>query len=59
LSGGAVGGKLLGAGGGGFVLLFARPECHEAIRQRLKGLIEVRAKIDSSGSTIVLYAPDR
>jgi len=59
LSGGAVGGKLLGAGGGGFVLLFARPECHGAIRQRLKGLIEVRAKIASSGSTIVLFAPDR
>ena len=59
MAGGAVGGKLLGAGGGGFVLLFARPECHGAIRQRLKGLIEVRAKIDSSGSTIVLYAPDR
>jgi len=41
------------------VLLFARPECHGAIRQRLKGLIEVRAKIASSGSTIVLFAPDR
>jgi D-glycero-alpha-D-manno-heptose-7-phosphate kinase len=59
MAGGAVGGKLLGAGGGGFVLLFARPECHGAIRQRLKGLIEVRAKIDSPGSTIVLFAPDR
>src|SRR5262249_11301298 len=31
MAGGAVGGKLLGAGGGGFVLLFARPECHSEI----------------------------
>jgi D-glycero-alpha-D-manno-heptose-7-phosphate kinase len=59
IAGGAVGGKLLGAGGGGFVLLFARPECHGEIRQRLKGLIEVSAKINSPGSTIVLYSPDR
>src|SRR5690349_1537518 len=59
IAGGAVGGKLLGAGGGGFVLLFARPECHAEIRQRLKGLIEVSAKINSPGSTIVLYSPDR
>jgi D-glycero-alpha-D-manno-heptose-7-phosphate kinase len=59
MAGGAVGGKLLGAGGGGFVLLFARPECHGEIRQRLKGLIEVSAKINSPGSTIVLYSPDR
>jgi D-glycero-alpha-D-manno-heptose-7-phosphate kinase len=55
----AVGGKLLGAGGGGFVLLFARPECHGEIRKRLKGLIEVSAKINSAGSAIVLYAPER
>jgi D-glycero-alpha-D-manno-heptose-7-phosphate kinase len=59
MAGGAVGGKLLGAGGGGFVLLFARPECHGEIRKRLKGLIEVSAKINSAGSAIVLYAPER
>jgi D-glycero-alpha-D-manno-heptose-7-phosphate kinase len=59
MASGAVGGKLLGAGGGGFVLLFARPECHDEIRKRLKGLIEVSAKINSPGSAIVLYAPDR
>src|SRR5205823_4227745 len=29
---GALGGKLLGAGGGGFLLLFARPEDHARIR---------------------------
>ena len=52
-------GDLLCAGGGGFGLLFARPECHGEIRKRLKGLIEVSSKINSPGSTIALYSPDR
>jgi D-glycero-alpha-D-manno-heptose-7-phosphate kinase len=55
---GAVGGKLLGAGGGGFMLLFAPPERQAAIRARLEGLIEVRFRIGSPGSRIVLYEPD-
>ena len=44
IAGGAVGGKLLGAGGGGFVLLFARPECHGEIRQRLN--VRIRQKLE-------------
>jgi D-glycero-alpha-D-manno-heptose-7-phosphate kinase len=55
---GALGGKLLGAGGGGFMLLIADPSCHEKIRQALKGLIEVFFSIGSPGSTIVIYEPD-
>ena len=41
LSAGAIGGKLLGAGGGGFMLIFAKPERHAAIRDRLKNFIHV------------------
>ena len=55
---GAMGGKLLGAGGGGFLLLFAKPETHEAIRARLSHLIHVPFKFENSGSRIVLYQPD-
>jgi D-glycero-alpha-D-manno-heptose-7-phosphate kinase len=55
---GAVGGKLLGAGGGGFMLLFAPPERQPAVRDRLEGLIEVRFRCGSPGSRIVLYEPD-
>ena len=55
---GALGGKLLGAGGGGFMLLVAEPPCHGDIRQALKGLIEVSFCIGSPGSTIVIYEPD-
>ena len=36
---GAYGGKLLGAGGGGFVLVFAPPSRHEKIREKLKKLL--------------------
>lgn len=55
---GAIGGKLLGAGGGGFLLLFARPENHAAIRDRLRQLIHVPFDFDDSGSRVVLYQPN-
>ena len=55
---GAIGGKLLGAGGGGFMLLFAKPEYHAAIHERLKMLIHVPFEFEESGSRVVLYQPN-
>ncbi len=55
---GAVGGKLLGAGGGGFILLFAQPSRKDKIRQALKGLLEVPFKFENLGSQIIFYQPD-
>lgn len=55
---GAWGGKLLGAGGGGFILMFAPPERHQAIRQRLSKLVHVNIEIGSPGSRIVMYEPN-
>ena len=55
---GAVGGKLLGAGGGGFILLFAEPSRKDKIRQALKGLLEVPFKFENLGSQIIFYQPD-
>jgi D-glycero-alpha-D-manno-heptose-7-phosphate kinase len=55
---GAIGGKLLGAGGGGFMLLFANPEHQPKIRERLKNLIHVPFKFEDAGSRVVLYQPD-
>ena len=51
---GAVGGKLLGAGGGGFLTFFAPPERHEEIRKSL-GLREIDLCLDRSGSRVLLY----
>jgi D-glycero-alpha-D-manno-heptose-7-phosphate kinase len=58
LRAGAIGGKLLGAGGGGFMLLFAKPEKHVAIRERLKGLVHVSFNFDNAGSRVALYQPN-
>ncbi len=55
---GAVGGKLLGAGGGGFLLLFVRPEQQDKVRQALNKLIYVPVNFDDSGTKIVLYQPN-
>ena len=55
---GALGGKLLGAGGGGFFLFYVPPDRRVALRRALSYMIEVQPGIDQSGSTIVLYEPN-
>lgn len=55
---GASGGKILGAGGGGFLLLFVKPELQANVRERLYNLIHVPFKFENSGSRIVLYQPN-
>lgn len=55
---GAIGGKLLGAGGGGFMLFFVAPDRRAAVREQLKKFIEVRMEIGSPGSRIVVYEPE-
>ena len=55
---GAMGGKILGAGGGGFLLLFVKPELQSQVRKRLKHLVHVPFKFEDSGSRVVLYQPN-
>jgi D-glycero-alpha-D-manno-heptose-7-phosphate kinase len=55
---GAIGGKLLGAGGGGFMVFLVDPEKREKVRERLKKLIHVSVGFDNEGSRIVLYQPN-
>ena len=50
---GAAGGKLLGAGGGGFMLFYVHPEHQGAVREALKDYLEVEFKIDYEGATII------
>ena len=54
---GAIGGKLLGAGGGGFFLLFARPEHQKEMREKLSRLVHVPFRFENAGSRVVLYQP--
>jgi D-glycero-alpha-D-manno-heptose-7-phosphate kinase len=58
LSAGALGGKLLGAGGGGFMLFFVPPERKEALRMRLKSLLCVPFAFSNRGSDVVVYEPE-
>lgn len=58
-SAGAIGGKLTGAGGGGFLLLFAAPEKHTQIREALGELIHVPIQLDFTGSQIIYYEPEQ
>jgi D-glycero-alpha-D-manno-heptose-7-phosphate kinase len=55
---GAIGGKLLGAGGAGFFLVYADPKHHVAIREALGNLIYVPFDYDDDGATILLKQPD-
>lgn len=54
---GAKGGKLLGAGGGGFFLIFAEPEIQPRIREALSELVYVPFRFERSGSELALYQP--
>ncbi|HEY5869920.1 MAG TPA: kinase [Candidatus Tectomicrobia bacterium] len=53
LSAGAIGGKLVGAGGGGFLLLFVPPARQPEIREKLNQLIYVPFKFEFSGSQVI------
>lgn len=59
LKAGALGGKLTGAGGGGFMLIFAKPENQPLIREKLKGLLLVPIKFENDGSQIIVYQPEK
>ena len=50
---GALGGKILGAGGGGFLLFYCRKENQNKLRKALKGLREVDYKFDKVGTKII------
>lgn len=58
-AGGAIGGKLTGAGGGGFLLLFVPPDRQAAVKQKLNRLVHVPFQFEQNGSQIMLFDPDQ
>jgi len=56
---GATGGKITGAGGGGFLLLFAPPSAQDRIREALGDLIHVPFRFEMNGSQIIFFDPDQ
>ena len=58
LEAGASGGKLLGAGGGGFILFFVPPELRDKVKKKLEKLLFVPFKFETLGSQIIYYMPE-
>jgi D-glycero-alpha-D-manno-heptose-7-phosphate kinase len=56
---GAKGGKLLGAGNGGFIMFFAPPENHQRIKDALIELRPIKFRFDRAGAQIVFYGHNK
>ena len=59
MNAGALGGKLLGAGGGGFVLLYVPKEKQEAVRKELNELLLVPFRFEEEGTSVIYYVPEQ
>ena len=57
IAAGAIGGKITGAGGGGFMVLFVPPQRRTQVREKLKNFIHIPFKFEFSGSQIIFYDP--
>ena len=55
---GALGGKLLGAGGGGFLLFYVEKDKQNNVREELKNLMEVPFEFENEGARVIYYAPE-
>lgn len=55
---GALGGKLLGAGGGGFLVFYVRPEKQEAVKEKMKDLMYIPFKFEDEGTRVIHYSPE-
>ncbi len=53
---GAVGGKLMGAGGGGFIFFYVEPEAQANVREALSDLLYIPFEFESGGSRIIYYS---
>jgi len=55
LRAGAIGGKLLGAGGGGFLIFYVEPDKHRSVINALSNLYHLKFRFDTSGTRITYY----
>ena len=58
MAAGALGGKLLGAGGGGFLVFYVQPECQESVRQAMQDLLYIPFAFESDGTKILRCVPE-
>ena len=55
---GALGGKLLGAGGGGFLLFYVQPKYQKLVREAMKDLLYIPFQFENNGTKVLYYAPE-
>ena len=55
---GALGGKLLGAGGGGFLVFYVQPEKQEAVKEAMKDLMYIPFEFENDGASVIHYSPE-
>ena len=56
---GALGGKLLGAGGGGFLVFYVQPERKVAVKEAMKDLLHVPFEFENGGTRVIYYTPEK
>ena len=55
---GALGGKLLGAGGGGFLVFYVQPEYQKAVREAMSDLLYIPFRFEEGGTRVIHYSPE-
>lgn len=58
MNAGALGGKLLGAGGGGFLVFYAEPDVRPRVREALSDLLHIPFGFEGDGTSVVYYDPE-
>lgn len=58
MNAGALGGKLLGAGGGGFLIFYVQPDKQEAVRKAMKDLMHIPFAFEDGGTRVIHYTPE-
>ena len=55
---GALGGKLLGAGGGGFLVFYVQPEKRDAVKKAMKDVLHIPFEFETAGTRVIHYSPE-
>lgn len=58
LKAGALGGKLLGAGGGGFLVFYVEPDKQEKVKKAMEDLLYIPFEFEDGGTRVIHYSPE-
>ena len=58
MNAGALGGKLLGAGGGGFLVFYVEPDARDSVRKAMGDLLHIPFEFEDGGTSVVYYDPE-